>query len=279
MITDFQTNTVYFSGILPEKCPVLNKRIAEALSERGIPFAYLSGTRDIWCRDFMPVQTADDRLVFYNYAPDYLQDKTGLRLQTDVVKVFQTEANKLQHLMPKGIRCDLVVDGGNVVKCGDTVVMTDKVFEENRDKAPDEVERILREAFGANILFLPWDGERCGHSDGIVHYAGDGKVLLTNYDDFSTYYYRRYHKALRKKFDVITLKYNVKRHRERSWCYVNFLQLGRLLLVPQLGTEEDSQALEQIARAMPDCEAVGIPALEAVMRGGALNCISWNIKI
>ena len=27
---------------------------------------------------------------------------------------------------------------------------------------------------------------------------------------------------------------------------------------------------------MPDCEVLGIPALEAVRRGGGLNCISWN---
>jgi agmatine/peptidylarginine deiminase len=48
--------------------------------------------------------------------------------------------------------------------------------------------------------------------------------------------------------------------------------------VPQLGLEEDEQALEQISNALPGCEVVGIPSLEAVRRGGALNCISWNIK-
>lgn len=83
----------------------------------------------------------------------------------------------------------LVLDGGNVVKCGDTVVMTDKVFVENKDKTPAEVERILRDAFQCDILFLPWENVKenyTGHSDGIVHYAGDGKILLTNYDDFQS---------------------------------------------------------------------------------------------
>ena len=28
----------------------------------------------------------------------------------------------------------------------------------------------------------------------------------------------------------------------------------------------------------PNCEVIGIPALEAVRKGGALNCISWNVK-
>ena len=87
-----------------------------------------------------------------------------------------------------------------------------------------------------------------------------------------------YLRVLEKHFDVVTLTYNVKRKHERSWAYINFLQVGNLILVPQLGIPEDEQALEQLSKALPDCEVVGIPALETVRRGGALNCISWNIK-
>lgn len=51
-----------------------------------------------------------------------------------------------------------------------------------------------------------------------------------------------------------------------------------MILVPQLGIEEDHLAIEQIQRAVPDTfTVIGIPANEAVKMGGALNCISWNI--
>jgi agmatine/peptidylarginine deiminase len=83
---------------------------------------------------------------------------------------------------------------------------------------------------------------------------------------------------LEKHFDVIILKYNVNITDKYSWSYINFLQVGHLVLVPQLGIPEDEQALEQICNALPDCDVAGIPAMEAVRRGGALNCISWNIK-
>ena len=36
MITDNQTNTVYFSSLLQEKCPVLNAHIVDALRKRDI---------------------------------------------------------------------------------------------------------------------------------------------------------------------------------------------------------------------------------------------------
>ena len=279
MITDCLANTVYFSSLLPEKCPVLNANLIDALQKHDIPYAFLSGTKDIWCRDYMPIQINDERFVFFKYTPDYLQDKVGLKLQTNPEDVFQSEENQLRSFKQKSLSIDLVLDGGNVVKCGDVIVMTDKVFVENKDKSRAEVEKILREAFQCNIMFLPWDHqEKYGHSDGVVHFAGDGKILLTNYDDISPYYYSRFRKVLEKRFEVIPLKYKTKRPHARSWAYINFLQIGNLVLVPQLGLEEDHQALEQICESLPGCKVLGIPALEAVRRGGALNCISWNIK-
>ena len=280
MITDNLTNTVYFSDLLPKKCPILNQHIVEALETNKIRYAYLSETKDIWCRDFMPIQIEEDRVVFYKYTPDYLQTPYYRRIQTNPEKVFQASQNRLEQLAQNAITIDLVIDGGNVVKCGDTIVMTEKVFVENKDKTRTEVERILKDAFRCDILFLPWDQkETFGHSDGIVHYAGDGKILLTNYDDSSLYYFRRFRKVLEKHFEVIPLKYATKRRHAHSWAYINFLQIGKLVLVPQLGLEEDGLALEQIANALSDFEVIGIQALEAVRRGGGLNCISWNIAM
>lgn len=276
MITDALTTEVYFSSLLPEKCPILNHHLIDILQKYGVSYVYLFGTKDIWCRDFMPIQVNAERFVFYEYTPDYLQDKAGLEIQTNPKDVFQNESNHLKKLLPQSSTIDLVLDGGNVVKCNDIIVMTDKVFVENKDKTPTDVERILKDAFQSEILFLPWDGDMCGHSDGIVHYVGNNRILITNYKDFSKYYYYRYLKLLEKKFEVIPLKYKAKRLHVRSWAYINFLQIENLVLVPQLELEEDDQALEQISKALPNHEVIGIPALEAVRRGGALNCISWN---
>jgi len=280
MLTDNLTNTVFFSDLLPKKCPVLNQHLVEALKDNCITYAYLAETKDIWCRDFMPIQVDEKQFVFYKYTPDYLKDSKYHRFQTKVEDVFRAQPNHLSHLLQKKTEIDLVVDGGNVVKCYDKVVMTEKVFAENKDKTRSEVERLLREAFQSELVFLPWDRkETFGHCDGIVHYAGDGRILLTNYDDFSPYYYSRFRKVLGRHFEVVPLKYKTRRTHARSWAYINFLQIGKVILVPQLGLEEDAQALEQISNALPDCSVVGIPSLEAVMQGGALNCISWNVAM
>ena len=74
------------------------------------------------------------------------------------------------------------------------------------------------------------------------------------------------------------MNYTMEKTNKNSWSYINYLQVGHHVLVPQLGILEDEQALEQIINALPEFDVVGIPAIEAVRRGGALNCISWNIK-
>ena len=272
MLTDDRTNKIYFSAWLPTVCPVLWENIHRELSARKVQHELLNGTADIWCRDYMPIQIDDNEFVNYRYTPDYLMVKSKKR--------YITNASNVCAALPYQVKqIDLILDGGNVVRCGDTVVMTEKVFHENKDKSRYEVEKILTDAFKCDLLFLPWDrSEPLGHSDGIVHYIEANKVMLTNYDDFSPYFFRRFKKALERKFEIVPLKDPTKRKHQRSWAYVNFLQTEHLLMVPQLGIAEDEQAIEQIGNAFPQYDMIGIPALEAVRRGGALNCISWNVK-
>jgi agmatine/peptidylarginine deiminase len=224
----------------------------------------------------MPIQTDENRFVSYKYYPNYLVKKHQEQYITDVKDVENVDFLHQADV----VILDLVLDGGNVVKCGNKIVMTEKVFVENKDKSRNEVQRLLEEAFQCEIVFLSWDKrERYGHSDGIIHYLGDNHVLMTNYNDFDKTFAQDFLRILEKHFDVKTLKYNVDETDKYSWALINFLQVGNLVLVPQLGILEDKQAFQQIAEALPNCKVIGVPTLEAVRKGGALNCISWNIKL
>ena len=55
-VTDYLTDQVFFSDLLPTKCPVLYKALSEKLHEKGVHFGLLNNTKDIWCRDYMPIQ-------------------------------------------------------------------------------------------------------------------------------------------------------------------------------------------------------------------------------
>jgi len=250
MIQDAQTNTIYVSSKLKEYGETY-ECIERAIAETpGIHFCVLENTKDIWCRDFMPIQISKDITIGYCYNPDYLQKNSYCRK-------FIT--NSKQYPCTK--RIDLTLDGGNVVKCDDIVVMTEKVFAENDDKTSEQVLKILNEAFEAEIVILPWNKkvaeEEYGHSDGIVHYVGNGTILLNNYCDWTPKYATELRKVLEDKFKVIELTY--KHDSEDSWAYINHVRVGNLILLPQLNIPEDKEAYEQIAPFYPDCKIVHCP--------------------
>ena len=279
MVTDFQTNKVYFSPWLPKSCPKLWAALSAEMEKRSVKYDFIDGTKDFWCRDYMPIQIERETMVAYKYWPDYLVMKGLDNYITDSDQLLCNLKTEMPDFEFDYL--DLILDGGNIVKCDDTIVMTEKVFSENWDKSRSLVTDMMQEHFGCELLFLPWDkSEEYGHSDGIIHYLGNDRVLLTNYQDFSEEYYHQFRTCLEKKFEVVTLNYNVRQKHDNSWAYVNYLQVGRLLFVPQLGIPEDQMATEQIRAALSnDVEIIGVPAIEAVKQGGALNCISWNIEI
>ena len=275
MIIDQQTNVVFFSDLLPMRCPMLYESICKILCDNGIGHGLLTNTKDIWCRDYMPIQTEEGHFVFYKYNPDYLQTPFYRRTITNVNLIDRIDC--IRHKKVSDL--DLVLDGGNIVKCDNRIIMTKKVFAENKDKKREDIIRMLEDAFQCDIIFLPWDVEEfLGHSDGIVHYVGENRVLMTNYADFDSSKARSFLKILEKHFEVISLAYSVKRKHQRSWAYINYLQVGNVVFVPQLGIPEDEQAIQQIAYALSKCKVFGVPALESVRKGGALNCISWNVN-
>ena len=278
MITDFQTTKVYFSSWLPETCPKLWDALHSVLHKMNIDHAFISNTADIWCRDYMPIQVTTDEIVAYKYWPDYLVNKNMHNYITDSDLMSEQIQKEFPSIKIRKIN-DLVLDGGNVVKCDNTIVMTEKVFEENNDWPKSSIIDKLETAFEHEIMFLPWDRfEKYGHSDGIIHYLGNNRVLLTNYDDFSPAYYKSFRDCIEKRFEVIPLSYPIKEKNKNNWAYINYLQVGNLLMIPQLGIPEDNMAIEQIQKAVPDyIKVIGIPSVEAVSKGGALNCISWNI--
>ena len=237
-------------------------------------YGFLRHTKDYWCRDYMPIQVNETKFVQYAYAPDYLQNEKDRRYITDPTAV-------LHDLNTPTVKTNLIIDGGNIIKCPDKVIMTKKVFCENKNIPRNKVIAMLEQLFECSIVFLPWDkSETYGHADGIVRWVNGNTVLLTAYE-MSRYFANKFLKELERNFDVIVMKYFTRpRNKEHSWAYINFLQTKNIIIVPVFNTKEDEQALQQIEAAFPDyqghIEPVDISNI--ISHGGGLNCISWNIK-
>jgi agmatine/peptidylarginine deiminase len=274
-VFDPDSNTVYISGRLESEHPDFYNRFVNILSSIGIPYCVMQNTNDIWARDYMPIQIYEDHFVQYCYNPDYLRNSDS---EEDRESITDNDIVCKE----LGISCyksELIIDGGNVVKVGDYIIMTDKVYSENSHLTPDIVRKQLKEIFHANIIMLPWDKyEIYGHTDGILRAIDNRTVLMTNYEDYDPVFAARFEKILKEHFEVKKLKYGSSKRYKDRWAYINFLHVGKHIIIPGFGVPEDKEALEQIQEYYPECSVHQIECSEIVDKGGALNCITWNIK-
>ena len=73
MIPDDRTNIVYVSDLLDTSHPALASALTAILEARRIPVRRIAGAKQIWCRDFLPIQIDLGEFVRFRYAPDYLR--------------------------------------------------------------------------------------------------------------------------------------------------------------------------------------------------------------
>jgi agmatine deiminase len=167
MIADNQTDTVFVSDLLTVRRPQIERDLRAALGSR---LRVVPGTKDIWCRDFMPIQSKTNRFLQFRYDPDYLKNRPELRTPNG--------AGLLD--LPNCSRSDLSIDGGNVVRWHDAVIVTDKVYRQNPDVERPRVRTQLRTVLEVDRLVVipkePYD--KIGHADGMVRFVDEKTVLV-----------------------------------------------------------------------------------------------------
>lgn len=277
MVSDFDTNTIYFSKLITtdNRFKSTFDQILSVLNSFGIEPKLLNKTNDIWARDYMPIQINDKKYIEYRYDPDYLQGHwkgcRDLKTYPDIV------CNSLKLQTEKS---DLIMDGGNFVKSSDCIILTDKIVKENRLLySKTELIVKLQNTFQVEkVILIPWfKKEKYGHSDGVLRFIDNETVLISHYyKNDNVNLYRLKAGGLKTEF----LDFKVKKSDKRNWAYINFLQTKNLILIPKFGVDEDFQAFEQIENYYPDYKKriAQVDMTEIVKFGGALNCITWTTK-
>lgn len=273
MITNFETNKVLLAkGMTLHAYVNATKHLLEIMHNKEIEWGFLPFTSSpyhIWARDYMPVQVNKDKFVRFIYNPDYLKDNPEYKPNTSGI---------LSELGVRVTDSDIIIDGGNVISCGEKVIMTDKIYRENPHYDHNLLIDRLSQLLEAEIILMPEDYyDEYGHADGMVRYMGDGCVLLNNYCDFDKALRKKLISALKPHFNISELHYDT--YTDKSWAYINFLQIGQHLFVPMLEDKLAEIAFKQIAEAFPKCECFPVWDCDNIVReGGALNCCTWNIQ-
>jgi agmatine deiminase len=281
MIADHETNLIYVSSLLKRRFPAIFAGLRQLTAEHGIGFGCLARTRDIWCRDFMPIQLdGDGTFQQFQYRPDYLENGYSY-LATDARAILRSL---------RGVRScrrsEIVVDGGNVVRSRTTAIVADKVFQENPGFGPQDLLTALRRALGAErVILIPTEkGDIFGHADGVVRFIDATTVLVNDYLRIDPRYRAELMRVFRReRLDVVELPYEPSEGVNDgipSACgnYINFLQVSGLIVMPTYGLPHDEQAAEVLRHVFPGVTMRQLPCAELAEEGGVLNCVTWSIR-
>lgn len=280
MVAGKETDTVYFSeNLLTDKrftktCNALT----ELLEKHPIKYDFLKATKDIWCRDYMPIQIEKGKFVQFRYEPSYLKD--DLEFQSD-----PKEVSKANNIKPQFSKINL--DGGNIVNWSDRAIITDRVFDENpeylsKNKLIDEIEKLLE----VEIIVIPQiKSDMTGHADGMVRFVDHNTLLGNNREQEFKYWKDGINKVLKEKgidyIDIPFLDHKEKKYPDHAiGCYLNYLEIQDLIVLPVFETEQnkDQEVYDKFREIFPDRKIETINYNEIGLHGGLLNCTTWTIR-
>jgi len=276
LITDSQTNFLYLADTLPKKYSGFYNRFEKVLNECNITFSLLAQTEDVWAVDYMPIQIDLNKFIRFVYNPSYLQTKKYLKTISDVDAICA-------EIGIETLKTNIIVDGGNVTRTTNKVIMTDRVFVDNPTYERKQLIKELYELFQVDKLyFVPEQpGDFTGHSDGMVRFIDEQTVIINNYKQEKKEFYRAFEIAIHNTgLDYMKIPYNVygnKSNDQANGDYINYLQMENTVIVPTFGIEEDDEAIKQFETLFAGQTIATIDSNEIANDGGILNCITWNI--
>ncbi|MBQ6742881.1 MAG: agmatine deiminase family protein [Bacteroidales bacterium] len=270
---------VYLSELLKERFPDCFERLTSTLKKHNVEYRLLKGTKDIWCRDYMPIQTESGKLIQFKYDPSYLKGKKEWEESRPNVKEICRQNNI------NATFSDINLDGGNVLICDGRAIISDRFFSENPTKDKDFLVNELSKLLECEIIIIPaQNGDYTGHADGMVRFVNRNTILGNRMADEFKYW----QKGMQKVLETYNLTYidvpffedmkDSKHPDSAIGIYVNYLEVNDLIVMPVFGREEDAQAIEIIQKAFPNKQIETIDYNDVAKEGGLLNCTTWVVK-
>lgn len=277
------TEVVYLSELLEEKFTDCFNRLISILKKHGVEYRLLKGTKDIWCRDYMPIQTESGKLIQFRYEPSYLKgNKEWEDSRSDVREVC-----RLNGFEP--VYSNINLDGGNVLLCSGRAIVSDRIFTENPEYTDKEqLVKELSELLEAEVIIIPaQNGDMTGHADGMVRFIDHDTILGNNRSEEYKYWTNGIEKVLKdynlKYIDVpFFYGYKDSKHPDHAiGVYVNYLAVGNLIVLPvfEVAGNKDDEAIAAFKQIFPDKIIETINYNDVALEGGVLNCTTWIYRI
>ena len=269
---------VYMSELLKTNYPETCSRLIKILEMHDVKYAFLKGTKDIWCRDYMPIQTESGKFIQFKYDPSYLKgNKEWEASRSDVKEVCRVNGIEAQF-------SDINLDGGNVLICDGRAILSNRIFSENSNWDKEKLVNELSKLLECEIIIIPAENDdMTGHADGMVRFVNRNTILGNKLADE----YKYWREGMEKVIEQYGLKYidvpfflpkDPKHPHSAIGIYVNYLEVNNLIVLPVFGRDEDKQAVDVLKQAFPDRVIDTIDYNDVAQEGGLLNCTTWVVR-
>jgi hypothetical protein len=279
---DHETNTIFFADCLRERYPSVFWEASVFLIANGITVKTIKYTKNIWCRDYMPIQVGD-HFVKFRYA-----DSNFKHRKPPIPSCYR-------QFDP--IISDILLDGGNIMRCGYKAFITEKVKWDNPGLKVSKLEELLE----TEVVLIPVEPyDDLGHSDGILNFTPQGTLIINDYLAMKKEYWHRYHDKLVSRLNGWSIRHlpnlfekipkiTEKQFRKKfpfsddfnpGWgYYMNFLQVKDIILLPKFNIIEDIFVLHRIKELFPTFKVKQIDCSELSMEGGLVHCTTVNYRL
>ena len=269
---------VYMSELLKTKYPDTCSRLIKILEMHDVKYAFLKGTKDIWCRDYMPIQTESGKFIQFKYDPSYLKgNKEWEASRSDVKEVCRVNGIEAQF-------SDINLDGGNVLICDGRAILSNRIFSENSNWDKEKLVNELSKLLECEIIIIPAENDdMTGHADGMVRFVNRNTILGNKLADE----YKYWREGMEKVIEQYGLKYidvpfflpkDPKHPHSAIGIYVNYLEVNNLIVLPVFGRDEDKHAVDVLRQTFPDRVIDTIDYNDVAQEGGLLNCTTWVVR-
>lgn len=276
----YNSKGIYVSELLQYRYPEAYANLKAILDKHNIPIKQIKGTKDIWCRDYMPVKNTSGKLIQFRYEPSYLKGRPEWEAsRSDVKKVC--EENGL-----KPIFSDINLDGGNVLLKDGRAIISDRIYNENPERTDkDALVKELENLLEAEVIIIPSQNmDMTGHADGMVRFIDKNTILGNNLNEELKYWRDGMQKILAQYNlqykDVPFFEYRDPTHKDNAiGIYVNYLEVGNLIILPIFGVpgNKDEEAKAAFHQIFPDRIIETINYNQVALDGGVLNCSTWTV--
>ena len=268
---------VYMSELLKTNYPETCSHLIKILEMHDVKYAFLKGTKDIWCRDYMPIQTESGKFIQFKYDPSYLKgNKEWEASRSDVKEVCRVNGIEAQF-------SDINLDGGNVLICDGRAILSNRIFSENSNWDKEKLVSELSKLLECEIIIIPAENDdMTGHADGMVRFVNRNTIVGNKLADE----YKYWREGMEKVIEQYGLKYidipfflpkDPKHPHSAIGIYVNYLEVNNLIVLPVFGRDEDKHAVDVLRQTFPDRVIETIDYNDVAQEGGLLNCTTWVV--